>query len=61
MLSNLVPHWCWYNARYMYYTLYSIVCTAHMCAVLWSTVLHVVLCAAQPSQPLQVWLGSGVA
>ena len=31
-------------------------CAAHMGAVLWSTVLHAVLHAAQPLQPLHVLL-----
>ena len=36
----------------MCYTCCGIVCAAHMCAVLWSAVLHAMLCAAQPLQPL---------
>ena len=51
-IFNLVPRWCWHNARYMCYTCYSIVCPVCMCAAAWSTVLHAVLHAAQPSQPL---------
>ena len=68
-LFNHVPHWCWHNARYMCYTCYRIVCPAHMCAVLYSGVLHAVLSTAQPSQPLhnhwrqrsQVMLGDNPA
>ena len=43
-----------HNARYMYYTHCSIVCAAHMRAVLLSVVLGAELCAAQLLQPLQI-------
>ena len=37
----------------MCYTCCSVVYAAHMCAVLWSAVLHALLHAAQQLQPLQ--------
>ena len=44
--------YCWHNAKYMRYTCYGIVYVIHMCAVLWSAVLHTMLHAAQPLHPL---------
>ena len=51
-IVQAVPHWGWHNTRYICYTCCGIVCVAHMGAMLWSAVLHAVLRAAQPLQPL---------
>ena len=53
-LSKLSPNGCRHNARYMCHTYCGVVHAAHMCAVLWSMVLHTVLYAAQPLQSLQL-------
>ena len=52
-LYKLSPNCCWHNARYTCYTCCGIVYAAHMGAVLWSAVLHAMLYATQPLQPLQ--------
>ena len=48
IVSTISPVTAGTNARYMYYTCFGILYADHMYAVLWSSLLHAVLSAAQP-------------